>query len=679
MSEETIATAGLREVLDRARSQLTPRAVGAVDGLRTLATTLEMKETAARLGQVRQRFDSDTFSIIILGRFKNGKSTLLNALLGRPTQDVPELASAKGPMPIDDLPCTACLTSIRFSDRPYVRIWRFDGKSEDWSLARYLRESTIHDDEEENVKVFSNIRQFEVGFPAELCKSGVTLLDSPGLDDVPARTEVTRQAVGGCDAAIAVYSSRAIMAQSELQFISEVAGTGTRVFTIINTFDGREVDERFKRVCWNRLVKEWQDGPPYEGQDLASRDMYFVDARLALEGKMNGDAKKLEDSGMALFERRLGDFLVKDRQHAHLGKWAKSADGIAEAIEQQLSQRRAALTADHQKLMAAYEAIQPQLAAIRAKREKVPAIFARYRKEVERELKASFEVLITRLRQDLPEELKAFELPSLKGFHGRALATFHTKKLVQEALDFSNDRVSHSLTEWGNNEARKVLEPILERMVSEIEDEVAQIEREYEDIHLQLTGWRPATMAGEGVISNRERAISAGIGLLLLDPASMLGASGGFRGVAANFAGQIAAAVVLGALGLAGSVVLIPVMIAVGIAAGIGVANFGLDERVKKKAWEQIDAGLKKAPSEAGPLVDQEVARTFDDVQNDTMQRLLSAIEAEERTINEVVELNKRGQAEKERSQAALDAATRQVAQHRQSLKEVMATLKQTG
>ncbi|HEX5416279.1 MAG TPA: dynamin family protein, partial [Chloroflexota bacterium] len=180
MADETISTnlganVGLKEVLGRAREQLAPRALGAVDGLRAVATGLEMKETAARLGQVRQRFDSDTFNIIVLGRFKNGKSTFLNALLGRPTQDVPELAGTKGPMPIDDLPCTACLTSIRYADKPYVRIWRFDGKSEDWSLARYLRESTIHDDEKENVKAFQNIREFEVGFPAELCKSGVTL------------------------------------------------------------------------------------------------------------------------------------------------------------------------------------------------------------------------------------------------------------------------------------------------------------------------------------------------------------------------------------------------------------------------------------------------------------------------------------------------------------------------
>src|SRR6185437_1236613 len=107
--------------------------------------------------------------------------------------------------------------------------------------------------------------------------------------------------------------------------------------------------------------------------------------------------------------------------------------------------------------------------------DKVPAIFAHYRKEVERELKASFETMITRLRQDLPEELKAYELPSLKGFQGRALATFHTKKLVQEALDFSNDQVTNRVKTWGEKEAQQVLQPILERMIGEIEEEIAQI------------------------------------------------------------------------------------------------------------------------------------------------------------------------------------------------------------
>ena len=236
----------LKDMLEQAREQLVNQAGGAMDSLVAIATSLDMKETAARVKKTSDRLKSDTFNLIVIGRFKNGKSTMMNALLGKPTVPVQEMdGNGGGPMPVDDLPCTATLTSIRYSEKPYVRVWRFDGKSEDWSLSKYLRESSVRGNEEENEKIFKDIRGFDVGFPAELCKSGVTLMDSPGLDDVPQRTEVTRQAVDQCDAAIVIYRSDVCAGQGEREFVSGVlATTGTRVFTLINMWGGRPMRAR---------------------------------------------------------------------------------------------------------------------------------------------------------------------------------------------------------------------------------------------------------------------------------------------------------------------------------------------------------------------------------------------------------------------------------------------------
>src|SRR5690349_15655162 len=126
-------------MLEGAREQLTSQAGGAMDSLASVATALDMRETTARIKKIGERLKSDTFNLIVIGRFKNGKSTMMNALLGKPTVQVAEMDDASGPMPVDDLPCTATLTSIRYAEKPYVRVWRFDGKSEEWSLTKYLR------------------------------------------------------------------------------------------------------------------------------------------------------------------------------------------------------------------------------------------------------------------------------------------------------------------------------------------------------------------------------------------------------------------------------------------------------------------------------------------------------------------------------------------------------------
>jgi len=50
--------------------------------------------------------------------------------------------------------------------------WAVDGTSEEWSLTRYLDDAIVKDSEEETERFFDQIREFEVGFPSELCQSG---------------------------------------------------------------------------------------------------------------------------------------------------------------------------------------------------------------------------------------------------------------------------------------------------------------------------------------------------------------------------------------------------------------------------------------------------------------------------------------------------------------------------
>ena len=161
----------LKQLLDQVFGQSKTQAGKTILDLASLAASLDMKETAVRLEQTAERLASDTFHIIVAGRFNIGKSTMMNALLGRTTRPVPELGVGRGPMPVGELPCTATLTSIHYAERPSVRAWGFDGSSEEWSLEKYQREGTVRESESETREFFRKIREFEMGFPAELCQS----------------------------------------------------------------------------------------------------------------------------------------------------------------------------------------------------------------------------------------------------------------------------------------------------------------------------------------------------------------------------------------------------------------------------------------------------------------------------------------------------------------------------
>lgn len=603
----------------------------------------------------------------------------MNALLGRPTRPIRALQDGGGPMPTDDLPCTATLTSIAYADEPYARVWHFDNSVQEWSLERYLRDATVKDDEEETEAFFRNIRQFELGYPAELLRSGVTLYDSPGTSDTPQRTEVAQQAIDRCDAALVVYRSDVLAGSDERDFESVVVKGGTRVFTVINLRDGKRLDERLKRFTWNRLVKPRGLGAYEEGSDLAAQDIYFVNALRAFDGKMAGDTAAVATSGMATLEERLGEFLLRERHHTHLQKFVKLAELGAALIEQQVAQRRAALDRDEEALQRAYEQIQPQLRDIRQRRERLPRIIQLAQREFERQARTSFQAMINRLRQDLPDMLASRPMPSLQGAT-RIIYQVQHKKLLREATTLCDEIVLEHVNRWRETEVPALLTPILERMLEEINDEVAAIDRQFANVHLQMTGLNVTDLPGQGLLTMKERVLSSVVGLVLGGPALALMAPGaGWRGVAGAAAGQFVTGFALAVFGLTTSAIALPLLLAV-TAAGVFLGNsFGLEGRIKANAIKVYDGGLRQAAERIADtdLVSQ-VQDLFKRLEEALMGELLATIEDEERNIQNMIELNKLNQVEKAQSRARFDTIAASLADQRRALADVLVRAKQS-
>jgi hypothetical protein len=306
-----------------------------IEVLEKTARELGLNETAAKLVEIKNALISDRFRLLVAGRFKNGKSTLLNALLGPSTKAAAGVQAGQGPMPVNYIPCTATLTLVTYADTPYVRVWRTNDASEDWTFERYVRESTVKDNDQETRRFFESIRMFEVGYPAELCKEYVDIIDSPGTSDTPQRTQYTRQAAETADAAVAVFRSQPFAGQDELEFMETAVVEGnTRPFFVVNLWDGLQLDDKVKSYFWNHLVNYWQKGPEYSGQPFSSRSIFLVNALKAEKGKMTGNTALLEESGLPELERTLSLFLKNERHLTHLVKFSSAADQQAVGIEE---------------------------------------------------------------------------------------------------------------------------------------------------------------------------------------------------------------------------------------------------------------------------------------------------------------------------------------------------------
>ncbi|MEN6412729.1 MAG: dynamin family protein [Veillonellales bacterium] len=205
----------------------------------------QMEELATRLREER-------FHLAVLGQFKRGKSSLINALLGGEI------------LPASSIPLTALPTVIRWGEKRQAVITFASGRVEknvfadDPSLTAYLTRFVA---EQENPHNQLAVKQVEVEYPAGFLANGVTLIDTPGIGSTfKHNTETTLQFLSQCDAALFVLSADPPITANEVEFLQTVKKHVRQVFFILNKVDYLSAAERetviafCEKFCMNRQM-----------------------------------------------------------------------------------------------------------------------------------------------------------------------------------------------------------------------------------------------------------------------------------------------------------------------------------------------------------------------------------------------------------------------------------------
>ncbi|MHB8177131.1 MAG: dynamin family protein [Vulcanimicrobiaceae bacterium] len=188
--------------------------------LEELAISVGEPELALRVRVLREQFDHRETNVLVVGRFKRGKSTFINALVER---DV---------LPVGVLPVTGVVTAVHYGDIR-VRIRMFDGSEQDIPLddvARYVSES-------ENPKNCRQIAQVDIWLPTARLRN-VALVDTPGIGSTFDHNSASAlQALAQADVAILVVGPEPPVGRDELEFVHEVVGSASRLFVVFNKMD----------------------------------------------------------------------------------------------------------------------------------------------------------------------------------------------------------------------------------------------------------------------------------------------------------------------------------------------------------------------------------------------------------------------------------------------------------
>lgn len=285
------------------------------------------------------------FRVVIMGTFTSGKSTLINALLG--SKILPESA----------LPSTAILTFVQYgADSDDVEIHYKDNVNADGSVSpgrveHVTKEDFLatyqytNEDNEEFLRTGSVARFKEVSYSIIRCslplmENGVSVVDSPGLEDKAVATELALDIAAKAQAIVYMCGERGFAEADREYFAENFKDNPGNVFFILNKIDHIESDvqrEQAKEKLWNDVRGCFTKPDGTIDEDLIKKRVFCLSALLALDSRrgMTFDKDlqhdvplsqdkvmlKIANSQFLPFEEALQEFLTTDeRCTAQYGK-----------------------------------------------------------------------------------------------------------------------------------------------------------------------------------------------------------------------------------------------------------------------------------------------------------------------------------------------------------------------
>ena len=273
----------------------------------------ELAATAAAWGRddvvtllraARSTESREQVQVMVVGEKKRGKSSLINALIGR-----------EGLLPVDVDIATSAYIALGHSPTEYALVYTDDSDAPApipvSELAEWASVEGNSDPHDPDVLLHLGVRGVEVGIDAPLLAEGITLIDTPGVGGLEAgHTELTLAALSRADALVFVLDPTSPITGSELSFLKRATERIARVVFVLTKTDAYP--------GWEQVMAD-------DRALVARHASRFADASwLAVASPLAGDARRLREagdparaeeawnqSGVAALSRALGSQLAR--------------------------------------------------------------------------------------------------------------------------------------------------------------------------------------------------------------------------------------------------------------------------------------------------------------------------------------------------------------------------------
>ncbi len=637
---------------------------------------LDMTSWADTCDRLSERLASERFKVIVLGEFKRGKSTFINSLLGR--EVLPAFAT----------PCTAIINELRWSDEP-TAVLHFRNPPVERLPAGLAEEAVRHieahrggeipplqvpvDQLERYVVIPDPTRdqsasiaetpydRAELGWPLDLLRNSVEIIDSPGLNEHGSRTKVTMDYLGRIDAVIFVLSVHALASQTELGVIDrELRGSGHEyLFFVCNRFD------ELKRASDRDRITQYAYEHLAPRTSLGREGVFFVSALDAVIGREENDPALIERSRIPVVERALADFLVEHRGRIKLLQPSyQLIQGLKTALFETIPNRRRMLETSLGELEERVREARPQLEEAERRKRRTLESLERSRVRLRDAVRDAAANHLRSVADEVPEWALSTDIDSRISVFRFWAVEEQIRGVAEEVIAKVNPQIEQRTLRWQEDRLRPMIADHLADFQSDAAEAMKDFLVDMDGIRKRLTGDAASDVLPETRVGAVERVL-AGVGGFFLGGAgsAIEGATMGYQGMLRSLLPSIA--VVVGAVAILhlNPITIIPALIATSV-----FRSFRAGDALTAKAKGEIGKGLKAKIIESIP----EQSRTIADKVDGITEPMIAAIEASMNLELETVRQQVESVLEVQRSGAAeIGKEQRQIAEIEEGLRSI--------
>ncbi len=600
--------------------------------LASIAKNHDMTQAAEALVQEAGGLAQERFHVAVVGMFSRGKSTFVDALLG------------KRILPTSKNPTTAIISQVTYQDQPeFILYFKDESKPEQHLTEDEFIQLTVPKmaDQTDKAQVeamlhaqdrLESISFAEVKYPLGFCRDGVDLVDTPGMNDTDeSRVEITYRYLNQSDAVIMLLAANQILTKSEIEFLQErILNNQIRdVFFIINkkdTLAGAEEEQKVIDFAVQHLKEILPADVP------ADKNIYLVSSYQALlyRRQASGEELKLKqrmklpktfsDTGFEQLEDALNDYLVHDKGERKLQVYLRKAGKHAEDMLATLQ--------------SVHEEYEHSMDEILQKIEEMTPKFQRARTEV-KAIADDMKTNLSRYRSNVVDQCN-LACDNMLGAALQAVDDYEGK--------IETNRIKAGINNAISREQRKFMNDAMEYQDTIFTAEIGKSQKRLRAIWQDIDMGDPTGDNLPVPMSNYSMNFNVSTGFQMTKEKSDIAsyAIGGAIGVA--LAGAVLPALALGA---------------------VAAWCFGVFDDHEEEAKQKIKRSIASQYDDISAKMKRDILRVYEDHCRETAQTLVQLTEQRigemERQLNRVLEDKKSKEEEQQAKLASLETSMQDI------------------